>query len=90
MNVLAKGNPQLKKLYKFKRPIGQEGQFGRAYIAEKKTASGTKTLAVKIIKKSRFRSSRRQAAKMFKAFRLEIDIMKKAKHKNVIQFAKTM
>ncbi len=86
LNVLAKGNPQLKKLYKFKRPIGQEGQFGRAYIAEKKTASGTKTLAVKIIKKSRFRSSRRQAAKMFKAFRLEIDIMKKAKHKNVIQF----
>lgn len=87
--VLKNPNPGLLKLYTFLGRIGQPGQFGYACMAKKKTEDGkSKTCAVKVIKKERFVKNvqRSHTDKMFEAFRLEIDIMKKATHKNVIQY----
>lgn len=61
--------------------IGQPGQFGRAHKVEHKV-SGAKR-AVKVVSKTKF--TRAQDKKVhFKELRLEIDILRKMKHENVI------
>jgi len=87
--VLKKPNPEIKKLYKFGRRIGQPGQFGFACLAEKRlSANETKKCAVKIIRKFRFVKGRirKYTSTHFSALRNEIEIMAKAKHKHVIQY----
>jgi len=89
MYVLKNPSPEIKKLYKLGRRIGQPGQFGYACLAEKTMENGdVKKCAVKVIRKDRFVKNVRRSYtnKMFSALRQEIDIMSKAKHKNVIQY----
>eukprot|EP00954_Amorphochlora_amoebiformis_P022022 1350325-Amorphochlora_amoeboformis.AAC.3 len=87
--VLKNPAPEIKKLYAFGKRIGQPGQFGYACLCEKKCKDGkTKTLAVKVIRKERFFRgvSRAYTNRMFNSLRNEIEIMKKAAHKNVIKY----
>jgi serine/threonine protein kinase len=61
--------------------IGQPGQFGRAHRATHRATGAPR--AVKVVSKTKF--SRDQDKKVhFKELRLEIDILRKMKHENII------
>jgi len=70
----------IRLFYTFGKPLGQPGQFGRANLVTSKTTG--KEYAVKIIAKAKFA----RHPESLEQFRLEIDIMKKLHHPNIVTF----
>lgn len=72
--------------YKLGSQVGQPGQFGRAYLCERK--EDNKKFAVKKISKRKF-GDRTRKNEHFKQLKGEIEIMQQMKHDNIIEYGET-
>ena len=78
----------IRTVYKIGRGLGAPGQYGQVKIGVRKKMSEDKPneVAVKIIQKRRFARTNKERELFFTRFRTEVDVMRKMKHKNVIDF----